>query len=139
MPIPSELFETITGRLDPARGPAVVDDAIGLWHAMMNKFRPLLGPLSTELLLVRALELSEAQFPWLGCAHERNVALPPFDTLRSRLTQRTPQEIVDANRAVCTLFISQLVELIGPRLTERFLRSAFPDNQQKGNQLGESA
>lgn len=139
MSIPHELLATITRRLDPSRGPAVVDDAIGLWHAMMNRFRPLLGPLSTELLLVRALETSEADFPWLQCAHERDIAQPPFDALRRCLVQRTPEEIVDANRAICAVFIERLVGLIGVRLATRFLHSAFPGSETEGNQQGETA
>lgn len=139
MSIPHELLATINRRLDPSRGPAVVDDAIGLWHALIIKFRPLLGPLSTELLLVRALEANEAAFPWLQCAHERDVAQPPFDALRRCLAQRTPEEIADANRAICTAFIERLVGLIGVRLATRFLHSAFPDSETEGDPQGETA
>ena len=139
MSIPNELLATITQRLNPSRGPAVVDDAIGLWHAMSNQFSPLLGPLSTELLLLRALETGEALHPWLQGAQERDIARPPFDGLRRCFTQRTPEEVADANRAICTAFIGHLVELIGAALAARFLRTAFPDSETAGKQLGESA
>jgi hypothetical protein len=139
MSIPHELLAMITRHLDPSRGPVVVDDAIGLWHALTNRFRPLLGPLSTELLLVRALETSEAAFPWLQCAHERDIARPPFDALRRCLVQRTPEEIADANRAICIAFIERLIGLIGVHLATRFLRAAFPGSEIEGNQQGGTA
>lgn len=133
MSIPNELLATITQRLDPSRGPAVVDDAIGLWQAMTNQFSPLLGPLSTELLLVRALEIGEAQHPWMLVAHDCDIARPPFEALRRCFAQRTPQEVADANRAICIAFIGHLVDLIGAALATRFLRVAFPDSGPRQN------
>lgn len=136
MSIPHELLATIARRLDPARGPAAVDDAIALWHTLMTKFGPLLGPLSTELLLVRALEASAASFPWLDCAHERDIAQPPFEALRRCLAPRAPGEIVEANRAMCTAFVEQLAGLIGVRLAAQLLQAAFTDG---ATETGEQA
>ena len=139
MSIPNELLATITQRLDSSRGPAVVDDAIGMWQSMTTQFSPLLGPLSTELLLLRSLETAEIQHRWLQGAYDRDLARPPFEALRRCLTQREPEEVADANRAMCIAFIGHLVELIGATLATRFLRAAFQDIGASGNQSGESA
>lgn len=126
MPIPTELFETITRQLAPDSGMATGADALRIWRTLFKKFAPLLGPLSTELLFARALAAQEADFPWLPQASSNGTRLS-LDAFGRCLEDRAPEHIVAANRALLSSYTTLLVELIGVRLTVNFLKSAFPD------------
>ncbi|MFC5461372.1 hypothetical protein [Massilia niabensis] len=127
MPIPTELFATLMGRLatDNAAGSAA--EAIRLWQTLFRKFSPLIGPLSAELLFVRSLRAHEAVFPWLprvGPGATRTA----FSEFERSLDSRTAEDIVAANHALLSTYITALADLIGMRLAVKFLGTAFADD-----------
>jgi hypothetical protein len=127
MPIPTALFETMTGHLNGTDGAAPAMRAAEVWHRLFKKFRPLLGPLSTDLLFERTLIRHASTFPWLP--------QPPLpagepgslfrDFLRS-LDGRDSESIAAVNRALLGTYTDLLADLIGEGLATRFLRAAFP-------------
>ncbi len=128
MPIPNALPALITERLHPGGRPGTADDAIALWQSMFAKFRPLLGPLSTDLLFVRTLFGHSREFPWLGelagldGSHDAREA---FGAFVDRMYGRAPEEIVAVNHRLLTAYAAEIVDLIGERLATRFLHAAL--------------
>jgi len=109
-----------------ADGGATAADAIAILQAITRKFSPLLGPSSTSLLLERSLDANHASYPWLPPSNQAGAAEPPFRALQSSLERRTQGDIQAATRALLDSYIGLVTRLIGSRLTERLLRSAFP-------------
>lgn len=132
MPILTELFETLTGRLaaDNAAGSAA--EAIRLWQTLFHEFSPLIGPLSAELLFVRSLVAQEAAFPWLPRVGP-GVTRTAFAEFERSLDSRTAEEIVAANHALLSTYITVLADLIGVQLTVQFLRATFADDGTNKN------
>jgi hypothetical protein len=126
MPIPTELFTTIAGRItsDSAHGSKAA--AIRVWQTLFNKFAPLLGPLSADLLFARSLRVNGAAFPWLPQVAP-NAAPAAFGAFERSLDGRTAQDIVEVNHALLSTYTSVLAELIGARLATQLLAAAFPD------------
>ncbi len=131
MPIPTELLDTILDRLAPNGDPPTPDDAIDVWARLFARFRPLLGPLSTQLLFARALALHESAIPWLPQATTPDQTRQAFDLFARALDGRQPEDVLAANRALLASYATQLAELIGTRLATQFLRSAFPPDDAK--------
>ena len=132
MPIPTELFATIMKRLDAQSADDAAAEAARLWQTLFEKFSPLIGPLSAQLLFMRSLATHEAVFPWLPRIAPASVqtAFPEFE--RS-LDGRSAEEIVAANRALLSTYTTILSELIGVRLAAKFLGAAFLDDETNKN------
>lgn len=124
MPIPTELFATIMERLHAQSASDAAAEATRLWHALFDKFSPLIGPLSAQLLFMRSLATHEPVFPWLPKVAPTSVqtAFPEFE--RS-LDGRSTEEIIAANHALLSTYTTVLSELIGARLAANFLHAAF--------------
>lgn len=114
-----------------AEAPAA--DAVAIWQAIARKFAPLLGPASTRLLLERSLGAIRSSYPWLPPATLEGVAEPPFLALKTSLDGRERGEAVAATRALLDSYIELVTKLIGPRLAEQFLRSAFHGDADNRN------
>jgi hypothetical protein len=122
MPIPTDLFATITAPLEAG----TPDGAIRVWQGLRNKLDPLLGALSNQLLFVRSLDAHRAEFPWLPMTvtlPERERAFDEYQRLLAGLDHST---LVRVNRTLLATYTDALCGLIGATLCTRFLRSAFP-------------
>lgn len=126
MPTPNALPASITDRLRPGGQPGNAADAVRVWNALYARFSPLLGPLSTELLFVRALSEHAHAFPWLAQCASPATPRDAFDAFTRCLDDHAPADIVAVNQALLATYIEQMSGLIGERLTARFLDSAFP-------------
>ncbi|RZA35597.1 MAG: hypothetical protein EOP92_09600 [Lysobacteraceae bacterium] len=126
MSIPTELLAAMSGRLAPGGGPATAADAVRVWRTLFQRFDPLLGPLSTALLFVRAMDTQAAAFPWLPQTSAAESAQTAFDRFAHSLDGRSPDDILAVNRVLLAAFTAHMSELIGAGLTTRFLRAAFP-------------
>lgn len=118
----------ITDHLSPDGKPGSADDAAQVWERLFAKFRPLIGPLSTDLLFARTLFVHIREFPWLDGlpgldgsqdAHEA------FGAFVRRLHEQPPEDIVTVHRRLVTAYTTVLADLIGERLATRFLHAAF--------------
>jgi hypothetical protein len=124
MPIPTELFAKIMGSVPPNNVTESGATAIRVWQTLFHKFAPLLGPLSADLLFARSLSEQRAAFSWLP-------HIPPdapdtaFAAFERTLDTRSTEDIVAANRAMLSTYITLLTELIGVGLTTNFLDAAF--------------
>lgn len=114
------------GRLNAGGGGATAADAVRVWRTLFRRFDPLLGPLSTGLLFVRAVDAHAAAFPWLSQTSVVQSAQTAFDRFAHSLDGRPPEDILAANRALLATFSAEVAELIGEGLAVRFLRAAFP-------------
>ena len=122
MPLPTDLLATMTATL--AAG--TPDDAIRIWLLLRNKLDPLLGALGSELLFVRSLDANRATYPWLPETGSLPVHQTAFAQFQQRLTELEPPVLARVNQALLATYTDALCELIGLRLTTRFLRAAFP-------------
>ena len=119
-------------RLNTQSASDAAADATRLWQTLFEKFSPLIGPLSAELLFMRSLSMHEAVFSWLPRIAPASVrtAFPAFE--RS-LDGRSVEEIVAANHALLSTYTDILAELIGARLAAKFLNAAFADDETNKN------
>lgn len=118
MQIPTELFATIMERIAPD---SAAEDSLRVWQALFDKFAPLLGPLSVELLFTRALTLNKGAFPWLPETPDE-----AFGAFGQLLAGQTADDIIAVNRALLATYTTTLAGLIGMRLATSLLQSAFP-------------
>lgn len=125
MPIPTELFATMTERLVPGNGAGTAIDAIVVWRAVFKKLGPLIGPLSTELLFARTLASHESAFPWLPQAAP-GATRSVFADFERCLDGRPFDEVAAVNRALLSSYTEVLASLIGAGLTVRFLEAISP-------------
>lgn len=135
MPIPTELLALITDRLSPGGTHGNADDAVQVWQRLFAKFRPLIGPLSTDLLFTRTLFGHRQDFPWLqdlAGLDGSDDGNQTFGAFVRRLHEQSPEDIVAVNRALVSAYAAELADLIGERLASRFLHAAFaPGDAQK--------
>lgn len=124
MPLSTELLATITDQLSPGGKPGTAEDAAHVWRRLFAKFRPLLGPLSTDLLFIRILFEHGKDHPWLREAAAAQPGEAHALFLR-HLQDQAPGEVVAVNRALVTTYVTELADLIGERLASRFLHAAF--------------
>ena len=132
MPIPTELFATIMGRLAVHSAVESAAEAMQLWQTLFRKFSPLIGPLSAELLFVRSLTTQQAAFPWLPHIAP-GATRTAFAAFELSLDGRTAEEIVAANHALLLSFVTLLADLIGLRLATKFLGTAFAEDEPNKN------
>ena len=127
MPIPTALFETMTGYLTGADGATTAMNAIKVWRSLFKKFAPLLGPLSTDLIFERTLLRHTSTYPWLP-----RPQLPPrapgslLADFEHSLDGLGSEEVATVNRALLATYVDLLADLIGEGLAMRFLQAAFP-------------
>ena len=132
MPLPTELFATIMGRLSADNAAESAAEAMRLWQTLFRKFSPLIGPLSAELLFVRSLAAQQAAFPWLPHVAP-GATRTAFAEFERSLDSRTAEDIVAANHALLVTYISVLADLIGVRLATKFLGTAFAEDETNKN------
>lgn len=136
MPIPTELFSTITARLAPGGRLGTATDAIVIWRILFKKLAPLIGPYSMELLFARSLAAHENAFPWLP-QNLPGVTHPLIEHFERSMDARAPEDIVAVNRLLLASFTSGLADLIGQGLTTRLLQAAFPGDASNNKNIEE--
>ncbi|MFC0253392.1 hypothetical protein [Massilia consociata] len=108
------------------------EDAVRVWRLVFDRFIPLIGPLSTDLVFARTLSLHQNAFPWLPQVAVSPAAERAFALFVRSLDGRAPDELVAANRALLAAYTAEMAYLIGDTLANHFLRSVFlPDGAQK--------
>ncbi len=94
----------------------------------------LMGMDGFTLLLVRALTLARADFPWMAeIQAERDGSLK---NLRAACAGREPTEAAAGFAAVLAHFFGLLVAFIGEDLAWRLIQGAWPDIDLGGKDLG---
>lgn len=123
-----ELLQAIMHYATAHGGAALVDDIALSWWRIVQKFSPLIGATSVALIVERSLEYHLAAFAWLPGAATPTRPDSVVERLRTSMAAQPADEILAAHRALLTTFIDLTTTLIGARLTDQFLRAAFPAN-----------
>lgn len=125
MPISTELFATMTRRLEAHTAPDdVAAEAARLWLTLFDRFSVLIGPLSVELVFARSLVLHRDDCGWLPHVTP-DAAAGAFDAFARTLDSRPVEELIAVNRALLWTYVTILSELIGTPLATKFLHAAF--------------
>jgi hypothetical protein len=111
--------------LEGADAGQIADAAVAVWAAIDKALSPVIGQRGSAALFQRSLHLTQADYPWLGAAHQGEVARYGFDVLRAALAQQTAKDAAAAHDRMLHTFIDQLAALIGASLTQRLLRPAW--------------
>lgn len=89
------------------------------WELTATQLTALIGPRAVTVLLLRALHLASAEFPFLAqVAAQGNDALP---ALQAALSARLPGEAVEVGVSLMVNFNELLATLIGVSLSERLM------------------
>ena len=131
MALKNELLLLMMERLNTSSEGTFRTDVIVVWHAVLGKFSPLIGPTSVSILFLRSLDANRAAFPWLPPSRQGGVETP-FSAFEAILEAQSCDEAVRATRAMLGTYIDSLFTLIGITLTSQFVCSAFRrDGDQK--------
>jgi hypothetical protein len=98
---------------------AVGAAVLGTWELTAAQLTTLIGPRAVTVLLLRALHLASAEFPFLALvAAQGNDALP---ALEAGLSARLPGEALEVGISLMVAFHDLLATLIGNSLSERLM------------------
>jgi hypothetical protein len=127
MALKDELLLGLMKRVDTSSEVTVLADVILIWHAVLGRFSPLIGPSSVQVLFMRSLAANRAAFPWLPRHNQHHAAATPFSAFEAMLKTQPPDEVIRSTQALLGTYIDSLFTLIGRTLTAQFLGSAFRD------------
>lgn len=131
MALKNELLLLMMARLDTSSEGTFHADVVVVWHALLGKFSPLIGPASVSILFLRSMDANRAAFPWLPPSHQGTVETP-FSAFEATLEAQPRDQAIRATRAMLGTYIDSLFTLIGITLTSQFVCSAFRrDGDQK--------
>ena len=137
MPLSARLLSDITHELRAAPVDMAAHEAIVIWQRLANKFVPLIGSSSVQVIVCRMIDANQPPHPWLSRLTNPRMTTPPYDGLRAALEAAGPDNIHSATTAMLMTYVCELKTLIGARLTEQFLRSVFaasvPDEDTRSN------
>lgn len=112
------------------RGSAEGEDALAATGSAYDDLAQTLVPLISEAgfdaLLVRALQLTQLQYPAREEARA-DEASAPFERVREWLEAMDERQAAAAAAALFSALAALLTTLIGESLTTRYLRKAWPD------------
>lgn len=98
-------------------------ESVARWRQIDVALTPIIGRRGIVAIYKQALNLTHADFPWLGTVSEDDNSFDNFVPLLAALEQQTSAVIVAANLALHRAFNNLLVSLIGESLSERLLAS----------------
>jgi len=125
MSLSDELVQTLMDRVDTRSDAALRTGVAQVWHRLMGKFSPLIGPSSVQLLFMRSLDANRPLFPWLPSIYEDHPDAVLFSAFQSTLAGQPSDEVIKCTRALLGTYIDSLFTLIGTTLTMQFVCSAF--------------
>jgi len=117
----------VTGEMDAQNGPLTGSaGAERVFKKLSQRLAQLITPVGSEALLMRAVHLSRAEFPFLGGVP----GAPNTQSLIERLAETAldvdPSEAQAGFVSVLGTLIDLLVSFIGEDLTFRLLRDVWP-------------
>ena len=98
-------------------------ESVARWRQIDVALTPIIGRRGMVAIYKQALNLTHADFPWLGRVPEDESSFDNYVPLLEALEQQTSAKIVAANLALHRTFNNLLVSLIGESLSERLLAS----------------
>jgi hypothetical protein len=88
------------------------------WRQVRSQLSPVIGHQGFKVLYLRSVHLTCASFPWLAEAGEE---VDPLDKLAKQMERETPEQAVQAGRAMLATFTGLVSVLIGESLTAHLL------------------
>jgi hypothetical protein len=116
-----EQNEPIVDRRTDCQGEEVsraITATLHTWHQVRSQLSPVIGHQGFKVLYLRSVHLTCASFPWLAEAGEE---VDPLHKLAKQMERETPEQAVQASRAVLATFIGLVSVLIGESLTAHLL------------------
>lgn len=105
----------------------IADTVLAAWHGIEQSLRPIIGRGGVAALYKRSLQMTLPAHPWLASAADEAHTPVDFSSLRTALVQRSEVDAAAAGAAVLQTFHDLLAALVGAALTERLLRTVWPD------------
>ncbi|MGM9482797.1 hypothetical protein ACS5PN_16505 [Roseateles sp. NT4] len=104
-----------------------ITDAIGaMWADIESALQPVFGRRGVEALFKRALHLTASRHAWLEPAKAGgDGAACDLTELKARIAAQPPAVAAEAGSALFTNFRDLLASLIGARLSEQLLQTAW--------------
>jgi hypothetical protein len=113
----------------------VSDAAVIQWERLAVKIIAIVGEGGFNSLYARSVFLSQATFPWLAACVLSQQQQEQFAALKIGFEAQAPAQACAANSLLLITFTDILASLIGDRLTENILYSAWgagaPDKAAK--------
>jgi hypothetical protein len=110
---------------DGADAEQIAHAAVAIWRAVDKALSPVIGLRGSAALYERSLHLAQADYPWLGAAHEIAAEPRHLAVLHAALVQNTPEQAAAAHDFLLQTFVTLLTDLIGASLTRRLLQAAW--------------
>jgi len=100
----------------------VADAAVVQWNAVARALVPIIGQSSVTMLYRRCLACVGIDRTWLPALTAADLPENDWTVLHASLSRQTPKEATAACSSLFVAFCHRLGSLIGPSLTEQFLR-----------------
>ena len=133
MALKNELLLALLEKVDASSPSTVHNDVVAVWHRVLGKFSPLIGPSSVAVLFMRCLDANRAAFPWLPPIPAEGAGEMPFTAFEAVLKTRPSDEVIRVTHALLGSYIDLLFTLIGKQLTAHFVGAAVGANGDKKN------
>lgn len=131
MALKDELLLALLEKVDTSSQNTLLNDVVAVWHRLLGKFSPLIGPSSVAVLFVRCLDANRAAFPWLPRTPANGAAEMQFTAFEALLKTRPSDEVIRVTHALLGSYIDLLFTLIGTPLTAHFVGAAVGVNGDK--------
>ena len=101
----------------------IAQELVAIWHELDAVLNPIIGQRGVSALYQRSLYLASATFPWLTSSPEDLHTTIDLAHLKTLLLQQRSDDVIAGAGLLLKIFHELLVNLVGPSLTERLLRS----------------
>ena len=98
---------------------------VSAWREIDAALSPILGHQGVAALYKRSLHLTASAYPWLAETFKGAHAAMDLPELESVFAQQGDGDAAAAGGALLQTFDDLLASLVGPKLTERLLRSVW--------------
>jgi hypothetical protein len=104
----------------------IADAISAMWSGIASALQPVVGHRGVQALFRRTLHLTATRYPWLAPLNtERSGASDNVAELAALFAAQPPDLAMEAGSALFAIFRELLTTLIGARLSERLLQSAW--------------
>jgi hypothetical protein len=112
----------------------VAEATLSIWQQVAARLALIIGGRGVDVLLRRALHLTNTAFPWLAIAEDHRNSAALLASLKARLAGREPDVAMEASITLLVTFTDLLVTLIGESLTDSLLRPVWASRSPPSEQ-----
>ena len=100
----------------------IADTIVAAWEGIDSVMRRIIGKGGFNALFLQSIEVTGQSYPWILTLSQDGQANVDLKALRVLLLKQDTTDFAVASDALLSLFLKQLVDLIGLSLTKRLLR-----------------